>query len=446
MYARDDVIDSKYVVEGICSESGGMGALLFVRTVSGSKSTKRLVLKYCRDSSEEVLARFRREVRLLKSFAGSGRVVQLVDANPEHAPPYLVMEYYPDGDLTRRIEELRSDYELQERVFGEMIDCVDEMHSRDRYHRDIKPQNFLQTPGGGIVISDLGLSYELESRTALTRSSAYWGTQGYLPPEFQRGGFKNADATGDIFMLGKSFYVLLTGRDPLYLLADDVPEPLFHVIERCCEIQKEARYQSLTDLRQSLSAAFDVLLGRNGGVGKVRRMLERIVERLDQENQYQVAEIKEFLELLCLLEPDDRVPICFSLDARLFWILGQAPFQNRVAEFLRVYREMVEKASYGWHYAETIATCMERMFDSKAVKNSEKATALDIAIYAAIKEHRFAAMDTCTAMIVGIADERLGMLVRDILRKYPDTFIAKMDKSKCKSDAVRRALEELATP
>ena len=110
-----------------------------------------------------------------------------------------------------------------------MIDCVAELHARGTFHRDIKPQNFL-LDDGNVVVSDLGLSMERESLTAFTRTSEYWGTQGYLPPEFQTGGFKNADAAGDIFMLGKSFYVLLTGRDPLYLIANDIPEPLFHLI------------------------------------------------------------------------------------------------------------------------------------------------------------------------------------------------------------------------
>ena len=54
------------------------------------------------------------------------------------------------------------------------------------------------------------ISTEIGSETGFTRSSAYWGTHGYIPPEFLTGGFKHADAPGDVFMLGKTFYVLLS--------------------------------------------------------------------------------------------------------------------------------------------------------------------------------------------------------------------------------------------
>ena len=154
------------------------------------------------------------------------------------------MKYYPDGDLRNLAPLLERDLLAQETLIIQLIDCIQELHARNEFHRDIKPQNFL-LDGTNVVVSDFGLTTEIGSATAFTRSSVFWGTHGYIPPEFLTGGFKNADAVGDIFMLGKTIYNLLTNRDPLYLVGDDMPAPLFHVIERCCSIRKESRYQSL---------------------------------------------------------------------------------------------------------------------------------------------------------------------------------------------------------
>ena len=91
MFDVGSVIDKKYVVRGVCSDSGGMGAILFVDPVGHDPGSK-IVLKYCRGQSDEHLLRFRREVRLLASFAGNVKVVQILDKNLDHEPPYFVMK------------------------------------------------------------------------------------------------------------------------------------------------------------------------------------------------------------------------------------------------------------------------------------------------------------------------------------------------------------------
>ena len=141
MFNPGDIIDGKFRVEGVCSEAGGMGAVLHVSPLAAAPEC-RIVLKYCRDSDEEQLRRFRREVRLLGSFKGNSKVVQIVDHNLDHDPPYFVMKYYPDGDLFNRAATLRNSYAAQEECFLQMIDCIQELHSRNEYHRDIKPRTF----------------------------------------------------------------------------------------------------------------------------------------------------------------------------------------------------------------------------------------------------------------------------------------------------------------
>lgn len=436
------VIDGTYRIEDVCNESGGMGAVVFVTRVDGQDRFP-LVMKYCREEEEEPLLRFKREVRLLQEFQGNSRIVEIVDANLDHAPPYYIMRYYADGDLTTMRDSLIGNYELQESLFIQMIDCIGELHRTNKFHRDIKPQNFLRD-GDRILVADFGLSMELNSKSAFTRSSVFWGTQGFLPPEFHHGGFKHADAAGDVFMLGKTFYVLLTGREPLYLVADDVPPPIFVIIERCCATNKAARYQDLPSLKQSLTAAYDVLLNRIHGPAKAVGMLATIRDRLKKDAHYKSEEIREFVEQLALLNPEHQEQICFELDDEFFDILKEEPVQTSVTSFLKVYRQMVEDATYAWSYAETIAGRMGVLFDSPAVLPSDKTIALELTIIAAQRQNRFAAMESCQAMIASVADDDLAMRVRELILQYRDlSWIAGTDASGCKHQTIRTVLQEL---
>ncbi|WMS88920.1 protein kinase domain-containing protein [Pleionea litopenaei] len=292
IFKTGDLIDSRFVVKGVCSDSGGMGQVLFVED-NNEEFQGMLALKYCREEDEEYIKRFKREVRLLEGFRGNSKVVETIYSNTENEPPYFVMKYYPDGDLTNIIDEIISDLSKQEDIFNKMIDCISELHSDGIYHRDIKPQNFL-LDHGEIVVSDLGLGMEPDSSSRFTSSSMFWGTHGYLPPEFQNGGFKHADSTGDIFMLGKSIYVLLTKQNPTYLMDNGVHPALYYVIERACALDKSKRYQSLSEMKQALHLAFDVILSRGGHLGEVNQLISTIEDRLENENKYSSERVIEW--------------------------------------------------------------------------------------------------------------------------------------------------------
>ena len=123
MFKKGDIIDKKYRVDGVCSDIGGMGTLLFVSPLDEEREDQ-VVLKYCKIESDESIARFRREVRLMSEYQGNSKIVQLIDYNLEYDPPYFVMKYYPLGDLTGLSENIRDDISLQEDIFVQMIDCV----------------------------------------------------------------------------------------------------------------------------------------------------------------------------------------------------------------------------------------------------------------------------------------------------------------------------------
>jgi serine/threonine protein kinase len=439
VFSQGEIIEGKYRVDGVCNSSGGMGEILHVTQLAGAPEFQ-LVLKYCRDTDEEQLKRFRREVRLLNGFKLNSKVVQIWDQNLDADPPYFVMKFYTDGDLMTIADELRSSFELQESLFLKMIDCIQELHACNKFHRDIKPQNFLRD-GTELVVSDLGLSTEVSSATVFTRSSAWWGTHGYIPPEFLHGGFKHADAAGDIYMLGKTFYVLLTGREPAYLMPDGVPPPLFHIINRCCSLSKGARYQTLAELRQALVTSYDVLLNRVGGV--LQELFSSLTDRLATSNQYDTEEVSRFIEQLAIANKDEQKQVISELPDVFFSAISQEPLAEQLAAFLSVFEVFVDERSYSWGHAETIASRMNRIFKTATVPPEIRALALDLAIRAAYYMNRFAAMDTCRAMVRAISDHNLALSVVPVILKQEAFFLADIEPSTCSDEAIRNAIRSI---
>lgn len=440
-YEVEDTIDGRFEVAGICSDSGGMGRVLLVEDITGTLDGT-LALKYCREESDEYVKRFRREVRLLKQFSGNSKVVDVLHSNTKHEPPYFVMKFYPDGDLTVQIDEIKENLEEQERIFNLMLDCIAELHANDVVHRDIKPQNFL-VDGDVLVVSDFGLGMEPGSTSRFTSSSMFWGTQGYLPPEFQHGGFKHAEESSDIFMLGKSFYALATKQNPTYLMENEVNPALFHVIERACELDKSKRYRSLADLRQALTMAYDVMLGRGGYLGEVSQLLATITDRLENEAKYKSSQVVELIEKLALVDEEDQIRICLELKKPFISILTHEKLRPHLDDFLRIYRRMVESEQYGWSFAETIASLMRLIFRSEEVTAKTRARALELAIDAAYRMNRFAAMDTCMSMITSVDNDEFGVHVAGVMQRNPHSFITGIEPSQCKSESVRSALRAL---
>jgi len=229
----------------------------------------------------------------------------------------------------------------------------------------------------------------------------------------------------------------------MYIEKHVVPAPLFHIIDRCCSVSKDSRYRALAELKQSLVAAYDVILQRLGGLGKVKQLLSSIREKFEAGGNYDQREILEFVEQLALVDEAEQVRVCVELPAAFFLVIGQRPSVDGLPTFLRIYERLVEGRDYGWSYAEIIASNMGRIFDSEEAPHDEKARALGVAIRAATYMNRFAAMDTCRGIITAIHNEDLGLQVAPILLENRDTFISGIEPSECQSNAIAAAIRQI---
>jgi serine/threonine protein kinase len=176
----------------------------------------------------------------------------------------LVMEYV-DGD---RLEDERpTDLPTILAVFRKVAEALHAMHEQGYAHADIKPNNILLTPQGGVKIIDFGQSCPLGHAKERIQ-----GTPDFIAPEQvhraeidQRTDVYNLGATMYWVVCGKWFRTLITvaaptatritlesdrGNDPPHEVNPRIPVPLSRLIMECCEAAKERRPR---DMREVLS-------------------------------------------------------------------------------------------------------------------------------------------------------------------------------------------------
>ena len=110
-----------------------------------------------------------------------------------------------------------------------------ELHECGIIHRDIKPANLiLQNPElpESLYLIDFDAARLISGHKAT--DTALLGTRGYAPPE--QYGFSQTDARSDIYALGCTFKEIL---GPQY------HGRLIPILNKCCAIDPQARYQNV---------------------------------------------------------------------------------------------------------------------------------------------------------------------------------------------------------
>ena len=130
-------------------------------------------------SSKEVL--LGSELEALRRLRNSRTATHLHRVVKREGLLCLVMNYYDGGDLWDPIMRDRrfvGDSASLSRVFGMMLDAVQDTHNVNFAHRDLKPENFLCDSGMERVwLADFGLATQGRETDKFGR-----GTPAYLPP------------------------------------------------------------------------------------------------------------------------------------------------------------------------------------------------------------------------------------------------------------------------
>src|SRR3954471_4961197 len=169
-----------YEIVGRLGE-GGMGTVYLARTPGGALVAVKVV-RADLAPDDEFRRRFRSEVaraRQVPPFC----TAEVLDADPDHDRPYLVVEYVDGPTLAHVVEERGplTAANLHSLAIG-VATALTAIHGAGVVHRDLKPRNVLLAPVSPKVI-DFGIARAMESTTHLTRTNQMLGSVAYMAPE-----------------------------------------------------------------------------------------------------------------------------------------------------------------------------------------------------------------------------------------------------------------------
>jgi eukaryotic-like serine/threonine-protein kinase len=156
-------------------------------------------------------ARMAREARSLAGL-DDPRIVRVLDMGEEDGLPFLVMELVEGVSLDQRLLSGPLPPDLAAEVAAEVAGALSVAHAGGIVHRDVKPQNLMLTPGGGVKVLDFGVARPLEGGAVLTAGGIALGTLGYLAPEVIGG--SGPTRAADVYALGVTLHHALTGVAP----------------------------------------------------------------------------------------------------------------------------------------------------------------------------------------------------------------------------------------
>jgi len=192
---------------------GGMGRVYLAEAPDGTPVALKVIRAELADDPE-FRRRFRGEVnraRQVPPFC----TAEVLDADTEHDPPYLVVEYV-DGPSLGAVVEDRGPLTPanQHGLAVGVAVALTAIHGAGVIHRDLKPSNVLLAPGSPKVI-DFGIARAIDATNAETQTGQAVGTVAYMAPErFGSDASTAITAAADIFAWGAVVAYAGLGRTP----------------------------------------------------------------------------------------------------------------------------------------------------------------------------------------------------------------------------------------
>ncbi len=260
----------------------GAGGMAVVYLATDERLSRKVALKVLAPElaqDEAFRLRFIRESRVAASV-DDPHIIPVFEAGESDNALFIAMRYVPGGDVHSHVHESgplpRGRAAL---ILSQVASALDSAHRHDLVHRDVKPANMLMDVSTGgdrpdhIYLSDFGISKDVMSGSALTRTGVFVGTLDYMAPEQIEG--EPVDGRADQYSLACSAYELLSGTPPftrdqpmamiwahvrdevpaLTSRRPDLPSQADDVLARALAKSPAARYPTCRDFTAALREA-----------------------------------------------------------------------------------------------------------------------------------------------------------------------------------------------
>ena len=198
-----------YEITGILG-AGGMGQVYQVRHTISNRTEAMKILAPGRAVSDELVARFLREIQLLASLHHPN-ITEFHTAFRHDGELIMIMEFVEGHTLSAKLSSAPMTLATGLNYIQQVLSGLAYAHERSIVHRDVKPSNIMISRDGHVKLLDFGLALPILD-PQFTRSGMILGSLPYMSPEQVLG--KQLDARSDVYAVGVTLYQLLTGRLP----------------------------------------------------------------------------------------------------------------------------------------------------------------------------------------------------------------------------------------
>ena len=200
----------------------GKGHFGSVSLVVSNKTKKLYAMKQIKSSmykNQNQISEVEREIKLLENLSHP-HVITYFTSFKENNDFYIVTEYINGGNLFNLMEKnIKQKKHIEEKTIWIMLiqslGGLLYLHKKKKIvHRDIKPDNLLLDMNGNLKITDFGLSAIIsdEADENIKCHNTVAGAIQFMAPEVALG--KKYDFKSDLYMLGLTFFLLMTNRLP----------------------------------------------------------------------------------------------------------------------------------------------------------------------------------------------------------------------------------------
>lgn len=208
------------------------------------------------------------EEAIFLSQANHPNIISVTDVFEENETAYYVMDYIDGKSLSQILKEQGTLTETQAVDYiCQVAEALKYVHSFNRLHLDIKPDNILvDSHSGRAILIDFGTCKHYDENSGeQTTGLLGMQTDGYAPIELANKTFSNFSPSTDVYELGATLYCLLSGVKPPIAASlssgDEVIKPLpshisantRHAVECSLKLRRKDRPQSVDELVAMLS-------------------------------------------------------------------------------------------------------------------------------------------------------------------------------------------------
>lgn len=306
---------------------------------------------------ENVLKRFSKEVRI-QSTISHRNIVPIISSDLNAKPPFYLMPL-AESDLDKDIKTSRTLSGHFLSAISDIVAGLEELHTMQIYHRDLKPQNvlrFSESDGRSYyAISDFGLISQKESRLSkLTVTGMAKGSDYYTAPEIAQD-FKKASPQSDIYSLGCILHDMIgiSTRVP----CNEINEggAFGQILRGCTRLDPSKRFKSVKSVLDALlSVEF------KPAVAPTQRSLDFIAV-LDASSLVDEQTWKEMADYLEVETLRDRSGIFGKISAQRIEELC-ASYPNEGARLGSLYGEWLENTLFSFESCDAFGNRAEIFF------------------------------------------------------------------------------------